>query len=129
MKIWHALAVTTVALSAPIVSGCLSAGSPQFFRGCERSSERHHLVGEPLSVAEVEAASIVELRSSPAQSTVPFGPLAAEWEKLRSQMKPGDVFYKYRGPGGRRGAYAWGYALVRGECIVGTIVTEYITLA
>jgi hypothetical protein len=117
-------------LAGLLLSGCESAGSLRTFRECERPSSNLKLAGGPLSVAEVEALNAREWGlSAEAASENPFGSLTTEWRVLRSQMQPGDAFYLYGGKYNPAKGTPMGFALVRGECVIGTIRTSYARLA
>jgi hypothetical protein len=124
------LTLIAVLLAALLLVGCESVGPLQTLRECERPSEHIKLAGGPLSAEGAEALNATEWGLTPESAREkPFGSLTTEWRVLTSQMKPGDAFYLYGGKYTPAKGTPMGFALVRGECIIGTIRTSYARLA
>ena len=78
------------------------------------------------SVDSIEADSLREIRACESCPQVPFGYQHDRWVALRDQVKDGDAIVYFR-----NSRHAWlslagaeGYALVRGDKIIVTIITS-----
>ena len=75
-------------------------------------------IGPGLSVAQVEAASIAEMRASPGNPPeVPFGFNNPEWLALKKLIHPGDTVHEFET------AVTGGHLVLRGHCYIGQITS------
>ena len=99
-------------LGSMVAFGCAAGGKTQPEPSCERPSTDMKLLGEPLTVAEVESSSLEEMKATPTAPQVPFGYQNDKWESLKVKMLAGDKLYKYTA------TEQGGYVLIRNGCIV-----------
>ena len=84
---------------------------------CDRPSASEY-IGPTLTVGEVEAQSLKEIRASPRSPQIPFGYISAKWLAIKSSLQPGDTLHVFQGPG------VEGFLAMRGPCVVARIVTS-----
>ena len=91
---------------------------------CEQSAQLQ-LVGQPLSVSQMETAGLKYAARNPKAPQVPFAYGNKTWRSLKAQYRLGDKFFAYTETLPPSTApYARGYALVRGKCVIGSIRTR-----
>jgi hypothetical protein len=85
--------------------------------------ERGFEISSPLSVEEIERASLAEFAGLARVPQVPFGFKNAEWETFKSRMEPGDVIVRARSSAASwAGLAGWrGLLLVRAGLVVEAI--------
>jgi hypothetical protein len=93
--------------------------------GCERVGHNNRLSGTALSLRELEQIGLRYAADNPRAPQVPFAYGNKSWLQLKSLYREGDRIYAYEQlwpPSGK--PFSWGYALVRGSCILGVIGTR-----
>mgnify|MGYP003715855743 CR=1 FL=1 len=79
---------------------------------------------EPLTLAEVEALSLQQVKKNSNVPQVPMGVSHEAWNDLRSTLKPQDRFY--RASSASEHVAFGGYLVMRGECMV-TFWKQWVT--
>jgi hypothetical protein len=106
------LAAVIGVASAPVLAGDATEQVT-----CDKPSATEY-IGPTLTVDEVEAQSLKEIRESPRSPQIPFGYNNAKWLALKSSLKPGDTLHVFQGLG------VEGFLAMRGPCVVARIVTS-----
>ena len=81
--------------------------------------------GPDLSIPQMEAIGLKYAARNPKAPQVPFAYGNKDWLWLKAQYRSGDRFVAYEQlwpPSGK--PFAWGYALVRGQCVIGLLGTR-----
>ncbi len=106
----------------------LIAVAPQAFAvekpHCDPIDETIRLPGPNLSLAELERIGLARARTNPAAPQVTWAYGHDDWLLLKAMYRPGDQIRAYEQrwcPGGK--PFSWGYALVRGQCVLGSLAT------
>ena len=90
-----------------------------------QESDAIRLSGPNLSIQQMEALGLKYAARNPKAPQVPFAYGNKDWLWLKAQYLSGDRFVAYEQlwpPSGK--AFAWGYALVRGQCVLGLLGTR-----
>ena len=107
------ICVVFVTLTAPVSSGAaLASPTPT----CAQVLSLYEL-GPALTVAQVEAKSINEMKASRGVPQVPFGHINGEWVALKALIRPGDTLHEFKTD------LEGGYLLVRDGCRVAQITS------
>jgi len=107
----------------------LLSGAPMVYAGsdtrCEPITQDMRLIGPSLFLEQMEALGLKLVAHSPSTPQVPFGHANRRWLSFKSAYVPGDRFQAYEQlrPSDHT-PFAWGYALVRGQCIVGLFLAR-----
>jgi hypothetical protein len=92
---------------------------------CDPLDETVRLSGPNLSLSELEAIGLSRAASNPKAPQVPWAYGNKNWLFLKALYRPGDQIRAYEQlwrPSGK--PFAWGYALVRGQCVLGVLTTR-----
>ena len=92
---------------------------------CELAGHNNRLIGPELSLDDLEQIGLRYAARNPRAPQVPFAYGNQKWLQLKSLYRAGDRIYAYEQlwpPSGK--PFSWGYALVRGNCILGAIGTR-----
>ncbi len=113
-----------IAFAALVAAGIYaSLSKPQLPRSAEATScaplpDNYKTIGRGLSIAQVEAASIAEMKASIGDPPeVPFGFSHSEWLALKARSRPGDTVHEFETD------VTGGHLVLRGRCYVGQITT------
>ena len=86
---------------------------------CDLPHQSIRFYGPSLSVMELEQLGREFAAKNPAAPQIPFAYAYQNWEWLKAHHQPGDRIQEFEGPRGHDGKpFAWGYALLRGKCLV-----------
>ena len=89
---------------------------------CDLPDPSIRFYGPSLSVTELEQIGREFAAKNPAAPQVPFAYGHKNWQWLKAQYQAGDRIQAFEGPQGHDGnPFAWGYALLRGKCLVGLL--------
>jgi hypothetical protein len=92
---------------------------------CDPVDPAMRFTGPDISLEELEIVGRKLAASNPAAPQVPFALANENWLWLRAQYRAGDRIVAFEGPPGHDGQpFAWGYALLRGQCVVGLLTTR-----
>jgi len=92
---------------------------------CEQPDPTMRFHGPDLSLQDLERVGLEFAARNPKAPQVPFAYAHRNWVWLKAQYRPGDRLVAFEGPQGHDGQpFAWGYALVRGPCLVGLLTTR-----
>ena len=112
----------TLLVVALLVAASNALGSESM---CDRIDPAMRFIGPDISPAELEQIGRDLAASNPAAPQVPFASANKNWHWLRAQFREGDRIVAFESPPGHDGLpFAWGYALLRGECVVGLLTTR-----
>lgn len=102
--------------------------APQAFAAeklhCDPIDETIRPHGPNLSLAELERIGLDRAKTNPAAPQVPWAYGHGDWLLLKAMYRRGDQIRAYEQrwrPGGK--PFSWGYALVRGQCVLGSLTT------
>lgn len=90
-----------------------------------QESDKLRLDGLPLSIVQMEEIGLKYAAANKKAPQVPFAYGNKDWLWLKKQYRSGDYFMAYEQlwpASGKR--FAWGYALVRGKCVLGVLSTQ-----
>ena len=91
---------------------------------CHRS-DALRFIGPDFSISQMEAIGLEYAARASKAPQVPFAYGNKDWLSLKAQYRPGDRFVAYEQLWPKSGKpFAWGYALVRGKCVVGLLGTR-----
>ncbi|MCS3748214.1 hypothetical protein FHY18_003847 [Xanthomonas arboricola] len=87
-----------------------------------QESDNLRLDGLPLSIVQMEEIGLKYAATSTKAPQVPFAYGNKDWLWLKKQYRSGDYFVAYEQLWPASGKpFAWGYALVRGKCVLGVL--------
>ncbi|MEA9554479.1 hypothetical protein VC273_00620 [Xanthomonas nasturtii] len=90
-----------------------------------QESDNLRLDGLPLSTLQMEEIGLKYAAANTKAPQVPFAYGNKEWLWLKKQYRSGDYFVAYEQLWPASGKpFAWGYALVRGKCVLGVLNTR-----
>ena len=92
---------------------------------CDPVGESMRLIGPNLSLQELETIGLVIAARNPDAPQIPWAYGNKDWLALKGLHRPGDEIRAYEElwlPSGK--PFAWGYALLRGKCILGALTTR-----
>jgi hypothetical protein len=117
------VSAATVAMLTPFSTGAKTSSSPEQPapvdpQTCRKVLELYTL-GPAITVAQAEATSLEEMKSTPYAPQVPFGYTNDEWTRLKKLMQNGDTLHRFKTD------VTGGYVLVRQGCLV-VQLTEWI---
>ncbi len=102
-----------------------SCATVEPLRACEALDPTYRVFGPELTIPQLEEIGTTLAQKNPSVPQVPFAMGNKSWERLKAKYKPGDLFRAFDGPRWTDGApIAGGYILLRGQCVVGQIVTS-----
>jgi hypothetical protein len=103
---WLLMSAVTACSTVPSTDNCV----------CNPAPKDAKLESEALTLAQVEAESLQQVKINPKVPQVPMGAAHEAWEELRATFKPHDRFYRASFTN-RNVAYG-GYLIMRGPCLV-----------
>jgi hypothetical protein len=111
MRLWHVNAILLALASA--VSGCATSSGQLQAYTCKRPGGEFKLVGSPLRVAALDSV---------------FG-TNKDWQEFKARIGPDDIVVEFVDKEiHAEFRYEWyGYALVRGDCVIATITHSSIS--
>ncbi|WP_407470377.1 hypothetical protein ABFU55_00160 [Xanthomonas campestris pv. raphani] len=90
-----------------------------------QESDKLRLDGLPLSIVQMEQIGVTYAAKNTKAPQVPFAYGNKDWLWLKKQYRSGDYFVAYEQLWPVSGKpFAWGYALVRGQCVLGVLNTR-----
>ncbi|GAB3361461.1 hypothetical protein [Lysobacter tyrosinilyticus] len=111
-----------VAFAAALFVSSFASAQPA--HACEPVDPTVRIYGPELTIAQLEKIGLELVADNPTIPQVAFGMGNRNWERLKAQYTPGDVFKAFDGPRWSDGTpIAGGYILLRGSCVVGQIAT------
>jgi len=112
--------LSTAALLLATFNATSSEGS-----ACDPVDPAMRFSGPDISLEELELVGQKLAASNPAAPQVPFALANENWLWLRAQYRAGDRIVAFESPPGHDGQpFAWGYALLRGQCVVALLTTR-----
>ncbi|MCC5091482.1 MULTISPECIES: hypothetical protein [Xanthomonas] len=90
-----------------------------------QESDNLRFDGLPLSIVQMEQIGVTYAAKNTKAPQVPFAYGNKDWLWLKKQYRSGDYFVAYEQLWPVSGKpFAWGYALVRGQCVLGVLNTR-----
>ena len=93
---------------------------------CDPIDDSVRLSGPNLSLTQLEQIGLAYAAKNPKAPQVPWAYGNKNWLLLRSLYQPGDQIRAYEQlwrPSHQ--PFAWGYALIRGQCVLGALITRF----